>query len=80
LYYIFTGISGLLALVLPLGFYKLIAILVIAAGAVLLLIRVSQAAKTAPRAGEPNPSPIEDRPAALTEPTPEVEAKPAPHA
>ena len=42
LYYLFTAIYGLLALVLPLGFYKLIALIVIGIGALLLLIRMSQ--------------------------------------
>ncbi len=79
LYYIFTGISGLLALVLPLGFYKLIAILVITAGAVLLLVRVSQTANTGPRTGAPSAPPLEEHPAVLPKPPPEVETKPASH-
>ncbi|MBI4785759.1 MAG: undecaprenyl/decaprenyl-phosphate alpha-N-acetylglucosaminyl 1-phosphate transferase [Chloroflexi bacterium] len=48
LYYGFTAISGLLALVLPLGFYKLIALVVIGFGALLLLIRMSQRADDRP--------------------------------
>ncbi len=41
LYYIFTAISGLLALVLPLGLYKLIALIIIGAGALFFLIHLS---------------------------------------
>lgn len=70
LYYIFTAISGVLALVLPLGSYKLIAILVIGAGAVLLLIRASQMAQPAPPGGEPLASPGQAGPAVPPEPQP----------
>jgi UDP-GlcNAc:undecaprenyl-phosphate/decaprenyl-phosphate GlcNAc-1-phosphate transferase len=42
IYYVFTAISGMLALVLPLGFYKFIALIVIGLGALLLLLRMSQ--------------------------------------
>jgi len=42
LYYAFTAFFGVLALVLPLGIYKLIALIVIGIGAILLLIRLRQ--------------------------------------
>ncbi len=45
IYYAFTGVSGVLALALPLGIYKLGALVVIAAGAILLLIRMAYPAR-----------------------------------
>lgn len=41
-YYLFTAVSGLLALVVPLPLYKLVAILIVGAGSILLLVRMSQ--------------------------------------
>ncbi len=63
-YYVFTAISGLLALVLPLGFYKLIALIVIGIGGLLLLLRMSQLPVDAESKKE----------------TPAVESRPAPNA
>jgi UDP-GlcNAc:undecaprenyl-phosphate GlcNAc-1-phosphate transferase len=40
LYYVFTAFFGALALILPSGVYKLIALVIIGAGALLLLVRV----------------------------------------
>ncbi len=40
IYYLFTAISGVLALVLPLRIYKLIAIVIIGAGALLVFVRM----------------------------------------
>lgn len=50
-YYLFTALSGILALVIEDRFYKLIALIVIGIGAVLLLIRVGQQKR--PAAAEP---------------------------
>lgn len=45
LYYAITASSGLLALVLPLGLYKLIALIVIGAGALLVLVYIGAASR-----------------------------------
>lgn len=42
IYYVFTALSGALALILPLGAYKLAALAVIGIGALLLLLRMSR--------------------------------------
>ena len=42
IYYMFTILSGLLALILPTSLYKLIALIIIVIGALLLLIRMSE--------------------------------------
>lgn len=42
LYYTFTACSGVLALILPSGVYKLIALVIIGAGALLVLVKISK--------------------------------------
>lgn len=53
LYYLFSALFGLLALVLPIPVYKLVALVVIGTGALLFLVKIGHAAEARKRKSKP---------------------------